>query len=78
MFKELGQLNNAIGCYEQALGINPGFPEAFHNLGSALLLSGRYAEAVVSLKQAVALKPNFNASRVELEKALQKLKQQQK
>ena len=39
---------------------------------------GRYTEAVASLKQALALKPDFNAWRIELEKALQGLKEQPK
>ena len=78
MYKELGQLNSAIECYKQALALHPGYPEACHNLGSALLLLAKYAEAVASLKQAFALKPDLNASRIELAKALQGLKEQQK
>ena len=77
MFKELGQLSHAIECYQQALKINPRFPEALHNLGSALLLSGKYAEAVACLQQALVLKPDSNATRTVLAKAIQRLKEQQ-
>jgi hypothetical protein len=43
-----------------------------------LLLSGRYVETAASLKQAIALKPNLNITRIELAKHYRDLNRNKK
>ena len=55
----MGKLPEAVTQYEQALRINPDFPEAHFNLGLALEKLGRTPEAIAHYRQAVKLQPDF-------------------
>src|SRR5207247_10819408 len=50
-----GAREEAVGLLRRAVGIRPGYIEAYHNLGSALTELGRAGEAEVWLRQAVRL-----------------------
>jgi tetratricopeptide (TPR) repeat protein len=54
-----GRLEEAIGHYEQALRIKPGYAEAHYNLGNALIQAGKVQEAIHHYEQALHIKPDF-------------------
>lgn len=54
-----GELEKAIGFYEQALKVRPEFPEAEFQLGSALASLGRLPEAEAALRLAISHKKNW-------------------
>ena len=56
---ELGQPEQAISCYEQAIVIKPDYAEAHNNLGNALIEFGRSEDAITHFEQALAIKPDF-------------------
>ena len=53
-----GEIQNAIGQYEQALQFNPNDPEVPVNLAAALLKTGRFKEAVAYYEQALRIHPD--------------------
>jgi Flp pilus assembly protein TadD len=56
----MGQPEEAILCFEQALRIKPDFPEAHSNLGSVLAdIPGRLPEAISEYEAALRIKPDF-------------------
>src|SRR6266498_2197918 len=55
---DAGQYQKAIDAYQQAVKLQPDYPEAYLNLGEAYFNLDRYDEAVTADKQAVALKPD--------------------
>ena len=57
------RLEEAIGCFRQAIGANPQYAEAYSNLGNALRTQGRTAEAIATLEKAIALKPDYPEAR---------------
>ena len=54
----LGQIDEAISNYRQALKLNPNFADAFIDLAAALSAQGKYAEAVEMSETALRLRPN--------------------
>ena len=58
-FNDLGQLDEAIKCYNKALAINPDFAEAHNNLGLALMELDQLDAAVKSYDKALAIKPDY-------------------
>ena len=48
----------AIGHYRSALRFNPGYADAHVNWGNALVMQGRFAEAIPHYVQAVAIRPD--------------------
>jgi tetratricopeptide (TPR) repeat protein len=52
--EQKGELNGAIGEFEQAISLNPSLAFAHRNLAITLLREGREAEAIERLKQAIA------------------------
>ena len=52
---EIGQFEEALASYEQALELDAGDATAWHNQGAALASLGRYEEALVSFEKAVEL-----------------------
>ena len=54
-----GQIDEAIGCYRQAIQLKPDYSEAHNNLGGVLSELGRFDEAIASYRQAIQLKPEF-------------------
>jgi len=55
-----GELEKAIGFYEQAIKVRPEFPEAEFQLGSALASLGRLAEADAAFRLAISYKKNWS------------------
>ena len=58
VYRQAGQMLNAVAGLEQALALDPDFQEAYHNLGEALSVLGRYAEAAEKYRQAIRVKPD--------------------
>jgi len=58
-----GRPEEAVRRVEQAMRLNPRYPSFYLNeLGLAYLLTGRYAEAVATLKEAISRSPNLLAA----------------
>ena len=62
---ELGEYDAAIGSYQAALAIRPGFAKAHNSLGIVYLRSGRLREAAASFRNAIEndlrfAEPRFN------------------
>src|SRR6266404_3324250 len=55
---ENGNVEDAIGKYQQSLGLHPDYPEAHYNLGSALLQKGYADEAIRHCEEALKIQPN--------------------
>src|SRR5688500_13406011 len=55
-----GELEKAIGFYEQALKVRPEFPEAEFQRGSALATLGRLPEAEAAFRLAISYKKNWS------------------
>ncbi|HEY2964442.1 MAG TPA: tetratricopeptide repeat protein [Pyrinomonadaceae bacterium] len=55
-----GELEKALGFYEQALKVRPEFPEAQFQKGNALAALGRLDEAEAALRAAISLKKNWS------------------
>lgn len=55
----VGQLDEAVKCYEQAIRLKPGYAEAYHNLGSARVRRGQFEEAAGLYQKAIELAPGF-------------------
>jgi len=70
VFEEAGKLPEAVGQYERALQIQPGYPQAEYNLGNTLLKMGRVGEAMEHWNQAVRLNPDFAEAHYNLGVAL--------
>ncbi len=54
----LGELDEAIALYRRCLELDPGFFDAWHALGMALLKTGQIKEAIGCGLQATTLSPN--------------------
>ena len=55
-----GELEKALGFYEQALKVRPEFPEAEFQRGNALASLGRLAEADTAFRRAISYKKNWS------------------
>jgi len=55
---ENGNVEDAIGKYQQSLGLHPDYPEAHYNLGSALLQKGDADEAIRHCEEALKIQPD--------------------
>src|SRR5215208_2906108 len=55
-----GEIEKAIGFYEQALKVRPEFPEAEFQLGNAFASLGRLAEADAAFRRAISYKKNWS------------------
>ena len=55
-----GELEKALGFYEQALKVRPEFPEAEFQRGNALASLGRLAEAEGAFRRAISQKKNWS------------------
>jgi tetratricopeptide (TPR) repeat protein len=76
--KQLGQLQDEIEQYQQALRLKPDNIEAHNNLGNALLGLNRVPEAVARFEQAVRFNPGFAEAHNNLGVALVRLDMIQK
>ncbi|MGD0016050.1 MAG: tetratricopeptide repeat protein [Verrucomicrobiia bacterium] len=54
-----GKVTEAMQHYEQALRLNPDYPEAHYNLGFALAQAGKVQEAIEHYEQALRIKPDY-------------------
>ncbi|MBE0475150.1 tetratricopeptide repeat protein, partial [Rhodoferax sp.] len=66
----MGQLDEAIISYQQALRFNPGFAEYYLKIGNALLDLGRTDEAIASYRQTTVLQPGYAQAHYNLANAL--------
>ena len=55
-----GELEKAIGFYEQAIKVRPEFPEAEFQLGSALASLNRLPEAEAAFRRSISYKKNWS------------------
>src|ERR1043165_5461079 len=55
-----GELEKAIGFYEQALKVKPEFPEAEFQLGNALASLGRLPQAEAAFRLAISYKKTWS------------------
>ncbi|WP_192356392.1 tetratricopeptide repeat protein [Mesorhizobium mediterraneum] len=55
----LKRYDEALVCYEKAIGVKPDFVQAMNNRGVTLRALGRIDEALASFDEALTLKPNF-------------------
>lgn len=68
--KSQGRLEEAIGCYEQALRLRPDYVEAQYNLALTLRLANRLADAADAFRRALELRPAHLAARISLAETL--------
>lgn len=54
-----GKIDEAIGHYDRAIQIKPGYVDAYANRGNAYAKLGRYQRAIEDYNQAILLKPDF-------------------
>lgn len=59
LLKDMGQLQQAVAMYKQAVAYNPGFDVALANLANAVKDLGQIQESIPYYRRAVALNPNF-------------------
>lgn len=71
VYRGMGRLNEAIQVYVKAVETDPGAVEVYNDLGATFAMQGRYPEAVACFEQALRLRPDFDAARVNLERALE-------
>jgi tetratricopeptide (TPR) repeat protein len=55
----LGEVQEAIEHWEQALRIKPDYADAHYNLGIALEQTGKIQEAIQHYEQALRIQPDF-------------------
>jgi predicted O-linked N-acetylglucosamine transferase (SPINDLY family) len=55
----LGNLNDAVGCFERALQLNPGYVLAHYNLGIAREAQGRLGDSIGCFRQALQFGPEY-------------------
>jgi len=54
-----GQVEGAIGHYEEAIRLKPTHAEAHNNLGNAIYKKGRAEDAIREYREAIRLKPDY-------------------
>ena len=59
---KLGQWEQAVEAYRQALRLRPDLAEAHNNLGIALVQMGRLDDAIAAYQRAIAHRPDFSAA----------------
>jgi tetratricopeptide (TPR) repeat protein len=68
--EQAGQVEDAIGHYEQALRLDPNYAMAHYNFGVALEQAGRVQEAIGHYEQALRIKPHYAEAHINLGAAL--------
>ena len=69
----VGDLEDAIACFDRALELKPDHAEAWGEKGTALATLGRHAEAAEALSKAISLRPEITQLWLERAGALQRL-----
>ncbi|MBF0337407.1 MAG: tetratricopeptide repeat protein [Nitrospirae bacterium] len=59
LYEGLGNLEKAADQYATAIRLNPGYAEAYNNLGVVLGKQGRIGDACDAIKKAVDLRPDY-------------------
>ena len=59
-YAKLSEFNKAISSYEEAISIQPGYVEAYYNLGNLYHQMGELDKAVRNFKKVVALDPDYS------------------
>ena len=54
----LGDIDSAIAKYQECVRLDPGYFDAWHALGMALMKAGRFGEAIDAGLKAVEINPN--------------------
>ena len=54
---QAGRIDAAIELFNQAISLDPEFPEAHNNLGSALKAQGKLEQAIAEFQKAIELDP---------------------
>ncbi|MEI7938025.1 MAG: tetratricopeptide repeat protein [Verrucomicrobiota bacterium] len=54
-----GQTDEAIGHFQEAIRLKPGYADAHNNLGNTLLKKGQADEAIGHFQEAIRLKPGY-------------------
>jgi len=72
-YAALGQLEDAVKNYENALVIKPDYSDVSYNLGNVLKDLGHLEDAVKSYKKTIAIEPNYYAAQHNLAVVLQEL-----
>ena len=67
----LGDPDQAVHCFKQAISLKPDFAEAYFNLGLALSQQGQTNEACQAYQQAIRLRPNWVQAMTNLADLLQ-------
>ncbi|MDP2370081.1 tetratricopeptide repeat protein, partial [Rhodoferax sp.] len=70
LLRGIGQIDQAIGHYFQAVGLNPQAAEVHNNLGGAFMLKGELDHAVTAFRNAVRLSPDYPEANQNLGNAL--------
>ena len=56
--RDLGQIDQAIARFGEAISLRPDYVEAIENLGHAQRASGQLDEAIASYQQALSIRPS--------------------
>ncbi len=70
-------LEQVVLCYREALELHPQDADLHTNLGTALARLGRLTEAIPQFEDALAINPNLEAAKRNLESARAMLQAQQ-
>jgi tetratricopeptide (TPR) repeat protein len=54
-----GRINEAISEYQEAIRLNPYYPDPNYNLGNAFLKNGQTDEAISQFRETILLKPDY-------------------
>jgi len=65
MYARLGEHNEAILNFTEAIGLDPNFAVAYYNRGLAYFNKGDYDRAIADFDQAIRLDPKFERAHVE-------------
>jgi hypothetical protein len=66
LYADIGSLEGAAAHFSESLRLNPGSPEAHYNVGAALLMQGKRADARDYFSRALALKPDYGPALTQL------------
>ncbi|MBF0445512.1 MAG: tetratricopeptide repeat protein, partial [Magnetococcales bacterium] len=57
MLNQQYRLEDALSCYQKAIAINPGFSQAYYNIGVIQDLNRKQKEAITSYEKAIEINP---------------------